>query len=109
MALSILTLRLFGKWEARSGDQPLAGLHLREGERVLAYLTLRAGTPVTYRQLAQQFWPGEAVQNDQYDSGDYPSTRQAIRSLRQALGGHAERLKSVGKGHCAALIWRGLT
>ena len=98
VASSILTLRLFGKWEARSGDQPLSGLHLREGERLLAYLTLRHGTPLTYRQLAQQFWPSEAVQNAQYDSNDYPSTRQAIRSLRQALGDHAERLKSVSKG-----------
>ena len=98
MALSVLTLRLFGNWEARSDNQPLSGLHLREGERLLAYLTLRHGTPVTYRQIAQQFWPSEANQNEQYDGGDYPSTRQAIRSLRQALGDHAERLASPSKG-----------
>ena len=93
----VLTLRLFGEWEAHSDNQPLTGLHLREGERLLAYLTLRHDTPVTYRQIAQQFWPAEALQNAQY-GGDYPSTRQAIASLRRALGDHAGRLTSVNKG-----------
>ncbi len=97
MTSEFLTLRLFGEWEARSDDQPLTGLHLREGERLLAYLTLQHGVPVTYRQIAQQFWPAEARQNAQYDSGDYPSTRQAIATLRRALGGHADRLTSVSK------------
>lgn len=98
MTSKVLTLRLFGEWEARSDNQPLTGLHLREGERLLAYLTLRHSVPVTYRQIAQQFWPAEAHQNAQYDSGDYPSTRQAIATLRRALGDHAERLASVSKG-----------
>ena len=97
MTSKVLTLRLFGEWEAHSDNQPLTGLHLREGERLLAYLTLRHDTPVTYRQIAQQFWPAEALQNAQY-GGDYPSTRQAIASLRRALGDHAGRLTSVNKG-----------
>ena len=98
MPSKVLTLRLFGDWEAHSDNQPLPGLHLREGERLLAYLTLRHGVPVTYRQIAQQFWPSEANQNATGDSGDYPSTRQAIASLRRSLGDHADRLTSVSKG-----------
>ena len=98
MASSVLILRLFGTLEALLDDVPLLGLHLREGERLLAYLALRHGTPISYRQLAQQFWPSEAQQNDEYEGGDYPCTRQAIHSLRRALGLHAYRLASAGKG-----------
>ncbi len=95
---SVLTVRLFGEMEARIGDTPLTGLHLREGERLLAFLVLHHGTPQTYRKLAHMFWPSEAQQNDEYEGGDYPSTRQAIYALRKALGLHAWRLSSVGKG-----------
>ena len=95
---SVLVLRLFGEMEARLDDAPLSGLHLREGERLLAYLTLRHGQTIAYRQLALLFWPFEARQNDEWTSGDFPSTRQAIHALRRALGEHAWRLASVGKG-----------
>ena len=98
MTSSALKLHLFGALEASIDNKPLTGLHLREGERLLAYLALRHGTPISYRQLAQQFWPSEAQQNDEYEGGDYPCTRQAIHSLRRALGLYAYRLASAGKG-----------
>ncbi|MCW3060812.1 MAG: hypothetical protein JWQ02_2633 [Capsulimonas sp.] len=88
---SPFTLRLFGKFEATQGGVPLPGLHLREGERLLAYLTLHAGEPVASRDLAMKFWPAEA-QGSLDGQGDFPSVRQALRSLRQALGPDAERL-----------------
>ncbi|MEO7715492.1 MAG: AAA-like domain-containing protein [Capsulimonas sp.] len=88
---SPFTLRFFGKFEATQGGVPLPGLHLREGERLLAYLTLHAGEPVASRDLAMKFWPAEA-QGSLDGQGDFPSVRQALRSLRQALGPDAERL-----------------
>lgn len=97
-ALGVLTLHLFGLLEVHIDGALLPGLHLREGERLLAYLTLRQGEAVSYRQLAQRFWPSEARYNDDYDGGDYPCTRQAIHALRRAMGDHAWRLAGVGKG-----------
>lgn len=96
--LGVLRVNLFGTLEVRVNDALLPGLHLREGERLLAYLTLRHGEAVSYRQLAQRFWPSEARYNDDYDGGDYPCTRQAIHALRRAMGDHAWRLSGVGKG-----------
>ena len=84
----LLTLHLFGTFAVRRGDAPLPGLHLREGERLLAYLTLHAGQPVSSWELAKRFWPSEA-QGSLDGQGDFPSVRQAIRSLRQALGADA--------------------
>ena len=98
MNSSVLTLRLFGNWEARLGNAPIVGLHLREGERLLAFLVLRNGGIVSYRELAQQFWPAEATVHPEWGGGSFPSTRQAIYALRRALGEHAPRLVSVGKG-----------
>ncbi len=97
MASSVFALRLFGTLEASIDNQPLAGLHLREGERLLAYLALRHGQLITYRQLALLFWPSEAQQNEEYEGGDYASTRQGVRALRRALGDHAWRLGSAGR------------
>lgn len=92
-----LTIRLFGGLEATINGIALPRLHLREGERLLAYLTLHHETPLAYRDLARLFWPSEALLNEGY-SGDFPNTRQAIRSLRLALGDQAARLHSPSKG-----------
>lgn len=89
-----LQFRLFGSFRATRAGVPLPGLHLREGERLLAYLILHHGTPITYRTLANLFWPSEA----RSESGDFPSTRQAIYTLRQHLGDNAVALSKVGKG-----------
>src|SRR5579862_4292635 len=95
--LDLLTLRLFGPFDVKLRNLPLPHLHRREGERLLAYLTLHHGAPVTYRALAQIFWPSEARVNPGF-SGDFPNTRQAIRTLRQTLDTEAGRLTSPGKG-----------
>src|SRR4051794_39004506 len=71
LAGSVLTLRLFGGFGGRIDDVPIGGLHLREGERLLAYLVLQHGAPQTYRSLARLFWPSEANQNEEYEGGDY--------------------------------------
>lgn len=98
LSTSVLTLRLFGTLDARIGEAALPGLRLREGERLLAYLAVHHGVSHSYRDLARLFWPSEAQQNEEFEGGDYPATRQAIFSLRRALGDHAWRLKSMGKG-----------
>jgi hypothetical protein len=92
-----LTIRLFGPFEVRIDGLVPPDLHRREGERLLAYLTLQAGASVAYATLAQLFWPFEARANAG-SQGDYPSTRQAVRFLRRALGGEAHRLTSPSKG-----------
>ncbi|MCW3051797.1 MAG: hypothetical protein JWN14_967 [Chthonomonadales bacterium] len=92
-----LTLRLFGSFEAAIDGLPIEGLHLREGERVLAFLALHHSTPLPYRVLAERFWPSEARLNAG-EGGGFPNTRQAIRSLRVALGKEAERILSPEKG-----------
>src|SRR5579871_6537670 len=92
-----LRIRLFGVLEAHVQGVPVAGLRLREGERLLAYLTLHHGEEIAYRSLAQLFWPSEARVNIGA-TGDFPNTRQAIRALRQALGSEAHRLASPAKG-----------
>jgi AAA-like domain len=97
---SRVKIRLFGPFGIWIDGQRVFGLHRREGERLLAYLVLHAGEPVTYRTLASLFWPSEAYAG--VDGGTtFQSTRQAVRSLRVALGAEAKRLVSVGKG----IIW----
>ncbi len=93
----ILKVRLFGRFGAWIGDDRILGLHRREGERLLAYLILHEGEPVSYRTLAQIFWPSEAVPGA-VDYATFPSTRQAVHYLRLALGPHAHRLKTAGRG-----------
>lgn len=93
----MLTLTLFGPLQARQGDMPLPGLNRREGSRILAYLALEQGAPVSYRTLARIFWPYD-VANGNPDGGDFTNTRQAIYSLRKSLGPDADRLESRGKG-----------
>ena len=86
-----LTLHLFGSFEALRGGTALSGLHLRDGERLLAFLALRCGEPVATREVAERFYPAEARGN-LVGQNDFPSLRQALFALRQALGPDAERL-----------------
>lgn len=92
--VSPLTLRLFGAFQARRADVPLSGLHLREGERILAYLVLSEGQTVSSLELAKRFYPSEA-ENGDYGQGSFPCVRQAMTSLRRALGDDAMRLKTT--------------
>ena len=85
------TLRLFGTFAATRGGIPLTGLHLRDGERLLAFLALRDSEPVAARELAERFYPAEARGN-LVGQNDFPSLRQALFCLRKALGSDADRL-----------------
>ncbi|MDX1932643.1 MAG: NB-ARC domain-containing protein [Capsulimonadales bacterium] len=92
-----LTIRLFGTFRAERDGTPIAGLHRREGKKLLAYLILHRGAEITYRTLAERFWPAEAL-GTIGGAGDLVSTRQGIHALRSALGPDADCLKTVGKG-----------
>src|SRR5690349_4723261 len=89
----MLQIQMFGSLNVRRNEAPLPGLRHREGERMLACLALREGLEVSYRTLAEIFWPAEARRNTD-GQGDFPNTRQAIHNLRQALGEEADRLQS---------------
>lgn len=93
----MLSIRLFGAFEARLEDRTMPRLQAREGERLLAYFTLSHDTPILYRTIAEVFWPAD-IRMTYGLQGDFPSARQAVYSLRQALGSEASRLVSQGKG-----------
>ena len=88
---SPLAIHLFETFRAERDHVPLSGLHLREGERLLAYFALRNGEPVAARELAKLFWPAEAAIRPGSE-GDFPCVRQALSALRQALGADAHRI-----------------
>ncbi len=90
-------IQMFGRFGIWIDGVPVDGLHRREGKRLLAYLVLHAGEPVKYRTLASLFWPFEANATLE-GSSTFQSTRQAVRSLRVALGDQAPRLASTGRG-----------
>jgi hypothetical protein len=95
---STLTIRLFGTLEVVLNGSPLSGLHVREGARLLSYLALHYNRPVSYRTLAELFWPAEARQHAGSEGGEYHNTRQAIYNLRRLLGAEAVRLQRPAKG-----------
>src|ERR1051326_2367999 len=84
-----LTIRLFGPFEARLNGSPLPGLQNREGERLLALLTLNYGRMVTNTTLASNLWP---------ETGSLDSLRQGVAHLRQVLGEEAVRLQAPKGG-----------
>ncbi len=93
----MLALTFFGSLQVRQGDKSLSVMNRREGVRVLAYLALEQGAPVSYRTLARLFWPYEIDDSDP-DGGDFKNTRQAIYTLRKSLGPDAGRIETRGKG-----------
>ncbi len=80
--------RLFGTFEVLLHDQPLLGLHKRKGERLLAYLALRAGQWVDTKKLASEFW------SDIPTDDPAANLRQSLTYLRQLLAGDAGCLES---------------
>jgi hypothetical protein len=83
-----LEFRLFGAFEARRYGQPIAGLHKRKGERILAYLALRAGQWVETRKLASEFW------SDIPTDDPASNLRQSLKYVRHILDTEAHCLQS---------------
>lgn len=95
---ALLKIRLFGTFEVARDGVPIPGLRQREGERLLAYLVLHSNQAVTYRTIAELFWPSEVQVQSEFGAGDFPSVRQAVRALRLGLENEAWRIRNEGKG-----------
>src|SRR5438094_7982 len=80
-----LAIRLFGPFEVRLKGRPAVGLQKREGERLLALLTLNHGHTVSSTALASALWP---------ETGSLDSLRQSLAHLRQVLGEEGVRLQA---------------
>src|SRR5690625_5123343 len=78
-----LRVRLLGRFEiVRSTDHTPRALH-RKVQAILAYLATQAGQAHGRESLATMFWP----ERDHTDARN--NLRQALHSLRQALGPYA--------------------
>jgi DNA-binding SARP family transcriptional activator len=84
-APSGLTIKLFGIFEARLNGVLISDLQVREGERLLALLTLNQGYNQQGHILASTLWP---------ETGSLDSLRASIAHLRNVLGDEASRLKT---------------
>jgi predicted ATPase/DNA-binding SARP family transcriptional activator len=84
----LLTLQLFGPFEARVQGDSLPHLRFRKGQALLTLLALRAGHEVERDWLAGQLWP------DRTETPTLTSLRNSLLNLRQALGPAACRLQA---------------
>jgi DNA-binding SARP family transcriptional activator len=78
-----LKIRMYGPFEAWLDDAPLEGLRSREGQRLVALLTLNHGSVVPNAKLASMLWP---------DTGSLDSLRQSVVHVRHVLGDQGARL-----------------
>lgn len=67
-----LHVSLFGRFDARCGDQPVAGLNAGKAQELFCYLLLHRGRPCPREALASVLW-------------DHTTTTQAKTYLRQTL------------------------
>src|SRR5438045_997096 len=78
-----LTMKLFGAFEVRLNGAILTGLQARDGERLLALLTLRHDQTLSGASVASLLWP---------ETGSLDSLRQSVTHLRLLLKTEAARL-----------------
>ncbi|MDF2771963.1 MAG: transcriptional activator domain protein [Geminicoccaceae bacterium] len=76
---AILSIRLFGNFELRSGDTPLPGLGSARAESLLAYLILNGDAPQPRQHVAFRLWP------DSSESQARTNLRHVLHDLRRAL------------------------
>ena len=83
-----LTIRLFGPLRVTVCGEPLPRIRARSDEWLLALLALRHGRAVSRSWLAGTLWPESG------ESRSLQNLRNALVSLRKALGPEGERLQS---------------
>lgn len=88
MALPPLTIRLFGPLRVTVCGAPLPRVRARSDEWLLALLVLRHGRAVSRSWLAGTLWP------DSGESRALQNLRNALVSLRKALGPEGGRLQT---------------
>ena len=79
MASAVLRIHLLGDFDLRQADEPVPGVNKPRLQALIAYLILRAGTPVARLQLAAALWP------DTLESLARNNLRQLLHNLRGAL------------------------
>jgi len=75
------SVRLFGVLEIKIDEQPVTGLRTDKVRALLAYLLVERAHPHTREALAELLWP------DQSPDAALHNLRQALSTLRKALGG----------------------
>lgn len=88
MSTDPLIIRLFGPLQVLVHGEPIPRLRTRSVEWLLALLILRSGKNVSRSWLAGTLWP------DSEESQALQNLRNALLSLRQALGIEASRIES---------------
>jgi len=83
---SVFSVKLFGFFEAHLDGIPIAGLRVRDAERLLVLLALNHGRMLQSVSLATTLWP---------ETGSLDSLRQSVTHLRSLLGEQAGRLQSA--------------
>jgi len=86
--MSVLRISLFGKFHARYGQQPLAGLEARKVRKLFCYLLLYRDRPHPREALADLLW------DDNHTNQPNRCLRKALWQLRAALDSQAEPLSS---------------
>jgi len=81
----LFSMKLFGSFEVRLGGSNLSGLHARDADRLLAFLTLRPGQTLPGASVASVLWP---------ETGSLDSLRQSVTHLRQVLQADSSRLQT---------------
>ena len=84
-----LTIKMYGPFEAWLKGSPLIGLQNREGQRLVALLTVNHGRVVPSAALASMLWP---------DTGSLDSLRQSVVHVRTVLGNESGRLRAPRGG-----------
>ena len=93
---NLLTIKLFGPFEARLNNKPLHELRLRSGESLLAFLALNHDRALRSTWLAETFWPDTAVVDGEMERA-LASLRQSVHHLRRSLSEEGGRIDSNNK------------
>src|ERR1043166_2645413 len=86
-----LTMRLFGPLSVSLQGEPMPRVRTRSVEWLLAILVLRSGRSVSRSWLAGTLWP------DSEETQALQNLRNALLSLRKALGSEGERIQSPAR------------
>lgn len=76
---SNLTIRLFGAFTVQIAGEPVARLHIRSADRLLALLAANAPRPMTSSAVLEALWSDEHSRS---------TLHHAVGHLRSALGAH---------------------
>src|SRR5438105_4876858 len=86
-----VSIKVFGPFELKVNGVPIENARYRKGHWLLTKLLLQNGRSISRTQLAGDLWYSSLADGEEHHARE--SLRQTLRSLRQALGEQAERLR----------------